>query len=119
MGDVSKNFSFNEFTCPCCGKHDISLDLVDRLQQVRDMYGKGMKITSGYRCKKHNDSLPKSSPSSSHIDGEAVDIYCADSSRRDELVGFLRTKFNRMGLHKHFIHVDISKTKASPVLWVY
>lgn len=119
MGDISKNFSFKEFECGCgCGTPVLSIDLVDKLQQVRDMYGKAMRITSGYRCPGWNEKSG-GMPGSSHVVGEAADIYCSDSVERDALVGFLRTKFNRMGIDKNFIHVDISKTKASPVLWVY
>ena len=117
MGDVSKNFSFREFSCPCCGKQDISIELVDKLQQVRNMLGKSMVITSGYRCPTYNATMSKST--SSHIKGLAADIACTDAGERDELVGFLRTKFTRYGVKKDCIHVDIDKDKRSPAFWTY
>lgn len=114
------NFSREEFACNCgCNANDIKDELVDRLQIVREMYGKPMRINSGHRCKKSNGNAGSSS-TSSHLIGEAADIGCTCSGDRDKLVGFLRTQFHRMGIHKQFIHVDISDDKkASPVLWVY
>ena len=113
------NFSREEFACKCCGANEIQDELIDRLQVVRGMYGKPMRINSGHRCSKSNAAAGSSS-TSSHLIGEAADIGCTNSNARGSLVGFLRTKFKRMGIHKQFIHVDISDdTKAAPVLWVY
>jgi len=113
------NFSREEFACNCCGANDIKDELIDRLQIVREMYGKPMRINSGHRCEQANRAAGSRS-TSSHVIGEAADIGCTNSSERDKLVGYLRTQFQRMGIHKQFIHVDISDIKkASPVLWVY
>ena len=119
MGDLTEHFSLHEFACNCCGANDISEKLVSRLEMVRLMYGKPMRINSGYRCKKANQAA-NSSETSSHLIGEAADIGCTNSKARDRLVVFLRTQFQRMGIHKQFIHVDISDDKkVSPCLWVY
>ena len=114
------NFTRKEFSCNCgCNANEIKDELIDRLQVVREMYGKAMRINSGHRCRKSN-AAAGSSDSSSHLIGEAADIGCTSSRDRDKLVGFLRTQFSRMGIHKQFIHVDISDNKkASPCLWVY
>ncbi len=113
------NFSREEFACNCCGVNEIKDELIDRLQIVREMYGKPMRINSGHRCQKANRAAGSRS-TSSHVIGEAADIGCTSSRERDKLVGYLRTQFQRMGIHKQFIHVDISDDKkASPVLWVY
>lgn len=119
MGDLTEHFSAYEFQCKCgCGERKVSDDLVAKLEIVRQMYGSSIKITSGYRCLEHNTAIG-GSPGSSHIDGEAVDIACSTSGKRDLLVGFLRTQFTRMGIAKDFIHVDVSKSKVSPALWIY
>jgi zinc D-Ala-D-Ala carboxypeptidase len=116
---LSRHFKASEFACKCgCGGKKISMELVEKLEKVRVLYGLPMKITSGYRCLEHNSKVG-GSPGSSHIDGEAVDIECVDSGKRDILVGFLRGQFTRMGIAQNFIHVDVSKSKVSPVLWVY
>lgn len=119
LGDLTENFSRKEFACRCdCKRDDISIELVSKLQQVRDIVGKPLKITSGVRCVSHNASIGGSA-TSSHITSEAADIFCTDSGERDFLVGVLRSQFNRMGIAKDFVHVDVSKNKPSPVLWVY
>jgi uncharacterized protein YcbK (DUF882 family) len=119
MGDISEHFSFSEFRCGCgCNRQDIKIELVDKLQMVRTMYDKPMRITSGFRCRKFNGNIG-AKDTSSHVDGEAADIHCDNSSDRDLLVGLLRSQFTRMGIDRNFIHVDISKKKDSPVLWVY
>ena len=114
------NFTREEFSCNCgCNANDIKDELVDRLQVVRQLFDKPMKINSGHRCKKSNGNAG-SGDTSSHLIGEASDISCVSSKDRYELIGLLRKQFNRIGVHKEFIHVDISDDKkASPCLWVY
>jgi uncharacterized protein YcbK (DUF882 family) len=114
------HFTEEEFSCNCgCGVNEIKSELIDRLETVRKIYGKPMRINSGHRCKVSNDKAG-SSDTSSHLLGEAADISCTNSKDRDALFRALGTKFHRIGLHKQFIHVDISHdTKASPVIWLY
>jgi len=120
MGDLTEHFSRSEFACKCkCGADNISEELVSKLEIVRQMYGNPMTITSGMRCEKANKAA-NSSETSSHLIGEAADIGCTNSKARDKLVGFLRTQFSRMGIHRQFVHVDVSDDKkVSPCLWVY
>lgn len=49
-------------------------ELVDTiLDPIRERWGSGIKITSGYRCKALNDAV-KGSKTSSHMSGYAADI---------------------------------------------
>lgn len=58
MGDLSKNFDWREFACPCCGLAAIDERLVHEvLQPVRDHFRRPIRINSGCRCKRHNDAL--------------------------------------------------------------
>ena len=119
MGDLTKDFSRYEMACKCgCGADDISIDLVERLQSIRDIMGKPIHINSGVRCPHHNAKVGGSGESE-HITGDAVDIQCEGSPLRYELLFLLMKKFNRIGIAKNFIHVGISKTKAQNVIWVY
>ena len=119
MGDLTKNFSKYEFACKCdCGYDDISLDLVDRLQSIRDIIGKPLHINSGLRCNNHNAKVG-GAWESEHTTGEAVDIQCEGSPLRYELLYLLIKKFNRIGIADNFIHVGISKTKDQEVIWIY
>jgi zinc D-Ala-D-Ala carboxypeptidase len=114
------HFTEEEFTCNCgCGVNEIKSDLIDRLEAVRKLHGMPMHINSGYRCKVSNDNAG-SSDTSSHLLGEAADISCTNSKDRFALVRHLGTQFHRIGIHKQFLHVDISHDKkTSPALWVY
>ena len=115
-----KHFKKSEFTCKCgCGETVINDDLLFMLDRAREFAKKPFKINSGYRCKNHPES--KKNPTSSHIKGLAVDIECKDSSTRAIMMDALvYAEFERFGLHKSFIHVDIDVLdKVSPVIWLY
>tara|TARA_R110002020_G_C15845761_1_gene735629 strand:+ start:31 stop:423 length:393 start_codon:yes stop_codon:yes gene_type:complete len=115
-----KHFKKSEFTCKCgCGETVISDNLLVMLEKAREFSGRPFKINSGYRCKNHPES--KKNPTSSHIKGLAVDIECKDSNTRAIMMDALVfAEFERFGLHKSFIHVDIDVLdKLSPVIWLY
>lgn len=73
-----ENFTREEFACPCgrCGgfpaepKEKLAL----ALQQIRSHFGKAVHISSGVRCRAHNDELPGSVPNSFHLVGTAADF---------------------------------------------
>lgn len=118
---LSKNFSRAEFACQCgCGSDDISMDLVRRLQEVRDALGEPMRITSGIRCNSHNSKVG-GSVGSSHLNGTAVDIACDNSVYRQKLLTAIMPVFDRVGISgkSGFIHVDVDPTKISGVCWLY
>lgn len=115
-----KYFKRSEFTCKCgCGETVISDELLSMLDKARGFAKKPFKINSGYRCPNHPES--KKNPTSSHIKGLAVDIECPDSNTRAIMMDALvYAEFERFGLHKSFIHVDIDVVdKVSPVIWLY
>lgn len=120
---MTQNFKRSEFECKCgCGADDISEDLVRRLQEVRDLLGEPMKVTSGVRCKKHNASSGVGgSPNSSHITGNAtaVDIACGNSAYRQRLLKAVLQVFDRCGVAKTFLHMDVDPNKTAGVVWVY
>lgn len=116
---LTLNFYRDEFACRCgCGFDEISLLLVNRLQQVRDEIGQPIKITSGCRCSKRNEA-EGGNPFSAHLPGFAVDISCTHSHKRMILLPVLCGLFHRVGVQKTFIHVDIDPTKDQGVLWTY
>jgi len=113
-----KYFKLEEFACKYTGQNKISHELIDMLEEAREIAGFPLVVTSGYRHEHHPESIKN--PSSSHIKGLAVDIKCADSkSRAIILEALVESGFKRFGLHKSFIHADIDENKASPVIWLY
>lgn len=79
-GYVSKHFDRHEFSCKCgCGQDTVDVELIHVLEDLRDRfenyYGKvRVIITSGNRCKAHNDSI-NGAPKSTHLRSIAADFY--------------------------------------------
>lgn len=55
-------------------------ELLDRLNQVRSLYGKPMKVTSGLRSQADQARINPSAPKSKHLMGCAADIYDPDGA---------------------------------------
>lgn len=70
---LSNNFNEREFACRHCGQVYVEPDLVTKLQALRDILGRPVKVTSGYRCPVHNRNI-KGAPQSRHMQGQAVDL---------------------------------------------
>jgi zinc D-Ala-D-Ala carboxypeptidase len=114
-----KHFTQNEFCCKCgCGKCDVHPQLVAALDLARSKAGVAFKINSGFRCYTHNKNVG-AKPSSSHTLGLAVDIAYANGMQGLAILKALTPLFDRIGVGKNFIHVDIDPDKPSPVLWTY
>jgi zinc D-Ala-D-Ala carboxypeptidase len=114
-----KHFTRNEFCCKCgCGGCDVHPQLVAALDLARTKAGVAFKVTSGFRCQKHNKNVG-AKPTSSHTLGLAVDIEYKNGSLGIHILKALVPLFDRIGVGKNFIHVDIDPDKPSPVLWTY
>jgi len=114
-----KHFTLTEFDCPCCHKNDMDCFFLVRLDSARDYSGCAYHINSGYRCGKHNKSVGGKS-GSAHMTGKAADIGAKGSRRRFKIIeGLLFAGFNRIGIGRDFIHVDIDESKERDVLWLY
>jgi uncharacterized protein YcbK (DUF882 family) len=120
MTQLTEHFSEKEFECQCkCGKGLISQELVEKLEKIRIKFGKVMRVTSGVRCLEHNLDIG-SRKTSSHIPnedgiGRAADISCKDIITRSELLPLMLKEFERVGINKTFIHVDVDYKKQSGV----
>ena len=112
------HFKKDEFACGCgCGLNNIDLKLVMRLEKARRNLTIPFIISSACRCSNHNKSVG-GSESSSHIKGLAVDILIDSSSSRYKIIqSLLDNGFNRLGVYKNFVHVDIDSSKTQGVIW--
>ena len=114
-------FNDKEFECPCCHKGANLMDatLLHILDTVREELGRPLRLTSAYRCPKHNEEV-KGSPNSAHLDGKAVDISCSNSNLRMVLIClFVAHGIKRIGIAKTFIHIDVDDTLPQSVMWLY
>ena len=113
-----KHFSKSEFKCSCCSKVLVSRKLVLMLDLARSLAGIPFNISSGYRCEKYNKQVGGVN-NSAHLTGLAVDIEVPDNvSRLKILRALVIVGFNRIGISKGFIHVDVDKSKPDNI-WLY
>lgn len=117
---LTENFFADEFACKCgCGLNNINKSLVSMLQIAREQAGIGFTVTSALRCPVHNRN-EGGLPSSSHLKGLAVDIKADSSQTRQKILSALISAgFDRIGIARSFIHVDIDSSKPANVCWLY
>ena len=119
MGDLTANFNREEYACKCgCGRADIKDHLAAKVQSVRDILGRPISINSGIRCARHNGNIG-ASETSSHIGGWAADLGYTGSGERYQLLNAAFQIFDRVGIAKNFIHVDVDANKTAGVVWIY
>ena len=98
------NFKPTEFECSCCQRLDISSDLMDLLQEARNVLGP-LQITSAYRCPSHNASVSSTGESGPHTTGKAVDLHVSNSQHRKTLIDYFTNKIIVMGIANTFIPI--------------
>ena len=112
---LSENFKVKEFACKDnSDKVLIDIDLIDKLQRLRDYLGKPITITSGYRIDSYNKQCG-GADNSYHLKGMAADIYC-DGVK--PIVIALWAEFNGLGgigiylnRDREFVHLDVRPNK--------
>jgi uncharacterized protein YcbK (DUF882 family) len=123
-----KYFNYSEFDSPDVQGSGQMMDktLLDMLDEVREIVGEPIIITSGFRTPAHNESVGGKMPDengnggSSHLKGLAVDIAIRHSRMRFKLISALfEVGINRIGIADNFIHIDIDPDKDKNVIWTY
>lgn len=134
---TAKYFTYNEMACKCgCGKAEMDQEFMDLLDSLRDILGKPIVITSGYRCPNHPAEKRKEK-SGAHSKGKAADIAVMredamevlslvfrfnDAAKNAEIPTFTGIGIQQKGTSR-FIHLD-SCTMADdglprPTIWSY
>lgn len=113
---VTKNFQVKEFACnDGTDEVFIDVDLVFKLQEIRDRFGKPVIITSGYRTPSYNARIGGAS-SSYHTQGRAIDFYIKGVKPYD--VAHVAQGLYICGIGCYyddgFVHIDGRKT---PSFW--
>ncbi len=117
---MTEHFPDYELECNCgCGLMNMKKETVSKLEVARKMADVPFGINSGSRCTTHN-TLKGGKPTSSHLNGYAVDIAVTSSRARFAILqSLIFVGFNRFGIGHNFIHVDDDPAKAPDVSWVY
>jgi uncharacterized protein YcbK (DUF882 family) len=75
-------------------------------------------ITSGFRTLEQNSVLAESVKDSAHLTGNAVDLFCPDSSMRFAMLkGLIGAGFTRIGVYSAHVHADDSPDLPPNVCW--
>ena len=100
---------------------------IDRLNNLREAYGKPMTISSGYRDSTHPvEAMKKDPKGGAHVSGEAADILIERGNAFKLLslaflIGFTGIGVNQKG-GARFLHLDTlenSPTRPRPTIWSY
>ena len=114
MGDISKHFNRSEFACKDnCGFDTVDVELITVLEDLREHFDSPVRINSGARCKKHNDSI-KGAKKSQHLVCRAADVV-VDSISPIAVWEYLNFKYMArygVGRYKSFTHIDTRNNSA-------
>jgi uncharacterized protein YcbK (DUF882 family) len=119
---ISKNFNTKEFQCQCsrpaCVEQRISLDLIEKLEQIRSQVGQPLIVTSGYRCFNHQQDLKDKgtvatviAQKSTHVLGDAADIKIPKNNTIEQFLEKCEPHFESIGVANTFLHLDLRKGK--------
>lgn len=130
--DMIRHFDPKEFACRCdtCGSdgHEMDMNFVYALDQLRERSGRPMRITSGYRCPAYNASISTTGHDGPHTTGRAADVGVSGEPafnlvQQCSLGGWMRgIGINQKGPHdKRFIHLDDLEgpDHPRPRVWTY
>ena len=120
-----KNFTEAEFKCKCgnCDGGQMIAEFMDKLQALRDAYGKAMPVSSGYRCPAYNTKVSATGPSGPHTTGRAADITVRGKDAFTILKLAFFGSFTGIGVNQkgatRFIHLDDLSHPPRPNVWSY
>jgi uncharacterized protein YcbK (DUF882 family) len=116
---VLKYFTLAELSCTC-NRPDctasVDANAARALDELREVFGEPLVVTSGARCPGHNKAVG-GEPGSWHLEGKAFDLHSPDGVHMRRLV---RTAFDlgwTIGIKKRMVHVD--RRPAPPLMFGY
>ena len=126
MGNISRHFSFAEFTKSDTARRyhiineitdgevrDNIIALVENLlEPLREAWEQPLFINSGYRCRELNEKVG-GVEFSQHRKGEAADVGCSNPLELARLVLKLNLPFDQMGLYPTFLHLSYTDNKEN------
>ena len=129
--DHGQFFSRGELQCRCgqfCN-YDCPMDseFMKRLDDLRERFGKPLKVTSGYRCAKHNSNVSSTGATGPHVSGKAIDFGVSRGDGHALLEIAMSMGFSGIGIAQkgsgRFIHLDDltadETNNMRPWLWSY
>jgi uncharacterized protein YcbK (DUF882 family) len=104
----------------------MSPEFMDALDELREAYGKPLRVTSGYRCPEHPIEARKTS-AGAHSTGKAIDLAVDRGEAYEVLkIAMAMGVFTGIGVQQkgsgRFIHLDTCeepKMSPRPTVWSY
>ena len=123
----SKNFSREELQCSFSGECAIEEDALEKLQALRDEWGKPMRLSSAYRAAHHPRERTKPNGPGHHHGlngngGQAFDVLIAGEDVPPFIALAIKHGFRGIGVNQkgewnqRFIHID---TRDKYACWSY
>ena len=120
------NFSKAKFDCKHTGKNQMKHSFMSKLQALRDVYGKPIIVSSGFRDYTHPAEANKPKKNGAHPTGLAADIS-VDREDAYKLLGLaIKLGFTGIGIKQRgsgrFIHLDTIESnplQPRPTVWSY
>lgn len=111
---ITKNFKLHEFLTK--NKKNtftrLNANIIAEVQDLRDIYGSGIGISSSYRSPAYNKSV-NGATSSKHMLGDALDTYPIDGKIAPwKKIVRDNKKSGGIGYYRTFVHIDTGSTRT-------
>jgi uncharacterized protein YcbK (DUF882 family) len=124
---MTPHFSKEELACKCgCGMLPAK-DFIEKLEAIRVVYAKPMRVNSAARCPEHNAKVSSTGRTGPHTTGRAIDIGVSGHDAHELLriamrVGYFRgVGVSQKGPHaSRLLHFDdILNADGQPRPWIW
>jgi zinc D-Ala-D-Ala carboxypeptidase len=122
-------FTDAELSCPCgCGQLEMDAGFMTRLEELRQTFGKPLRISSAYRCPVYDMQCSGVGLSGTHVVGQAVDILVSGSEAYHLLLLAMQLGFTGIGVcqkgghSNRYLHLDTvaaTQSRPRPAIWTY
>lgn len=122
-----RHFHIAEFECRCkCGRAEMLPAFLEKLDELREQYGKPLEVVSGYRCPRHNAAVSTTGLTGPHTTGKAADLRVDRGDAYRLLSLALALGFTGIGVQQkgasRFLHLDTltdAPGQPRPTVWSY
>ena len=125
---ATEHFSNKELRCKCCGVATMQPQFMESLERIRVEMNRPLKLSSAFRCSKHNQEVSSTGPNGPHTDhgegGQAVDILISGSDALRLMEVARKYGMSGIGVKQQgksrFIHLDnLGNATGQPRPWVW
>lgn len=121
---MTPHFTDAELACKCgCGMLP-KLEFMEKVETLRALYGKPMRVTSAARCPEYNAKMSSTGLTGPHTTGQAIDIGVSGEDAHNLLrLAMRHGNFTGIGVSQkgphasRFLHFDCAR--SVPAIWSY